>query len=315
MATRESYLNMLPTGIRMPLRKLLNSGAELNNRINLSKAETSGIVMSGAMTTGITLSGAMTTGLTISGACTDGILISGACSDNAIEVTGVCSDSVLRFDTGKIYANQYDQSSTILKIHNHDNTAEIGAAVFKGEFKNTTGLCLGQANYWSYEPTGDTGTPTQLSASENVVAVDTGMTVTAGNLYGCTGQVQLYGTLNGATVNVAGVIGVIAGNSTPNTQVLHMAGVQSAMSTGMINPTTGTLSYFLANSLTTVVVDNLLCMQASQYITNFASFNSATSGKCVEASANTPSGNATHAVRILVAGTPAYIPAYAASSF
>ena len=33
MADRESYLNMLPTGIRIPLRKLFNSGASITNAV------------------------------------------------------------------------------------------------------------------------------------------------------------------------------------------------------------------------------------------------------------------------------------------
>lgn len=214
--------------------------------------------------------------------------------------------------TGKLAFNQNGATTNILKIHSHDNTSEIGAAEFKGEFKNTTGLCLGQANYWSYEPTGDTGTPSQLSASENVVAVDTGITVTAGNIYGLTGQVQLYGTLNGSAVNVAGVIGIIS-QAGANTQVLHMAGVQSAIQGGVVNPSTGTLSHFLANTAGTVgvtVIDNLLCMVNSQIITNFASFNSAATDKCVEANTATPSGAIAHIIRVLIEGSPGYIPVY-----
>lgn len=229
--------------------------------------------------------------------------------------TFVCNGefSLLGKLTSQIYHNLSGQTYTVLKIHNHDTTAEIGSLETKGEFKNTSGLCLGQANYWSYEPTGDTGAPSQLSASENIVAVDTSMTVTAGNIYGLTGQVQLYGTLNGSTVNVAGVVGIISAAGA-NTEVLHMAGVQSAIAGGVVNPTTGTLSHFLANTAGTVgatLIDNLLCMINSQIITNFASFNSAATDKCIEASANAmTTNNTTYCLRILVEGSPMYIPVF-----
>ncbi len=210
--------------------------------------------------------------------------------------------------TGRIYFNESGSAVTLLKIHNHDSTAEIPGAEFKGEMINTTGLVLGSANYWSYEPTGGTGTPSQFSASENVAAVDTGMTVTAGNLYGLTGHMQMHGTLNGGTVNVAGVIGILEGAGA-NTEVLHMAGVQSAVS--VVNPATGTISHYLANTVGTAVIDNLLAMQASQYITNFASFNAAATDKAVEANSATPSGAIAYIVRVLIEGSPHYIPCYA----
>ena len=213
--------------------------------------------------------------------------------------------------TGRIYSNQSDYDQTVLKIHSHDSTAEIPGMETKGEFKNATGLNLGQANYWSYEPSGDTGTPSQLSAGVFVVAVDTGITMVSGNMYALEGHAQLYGTMNGGTVNVAGVVGIISSNSAPNTLVLHMAGVQSAMGAGLINPTTGTLSYFLANSTSTCIIDNLLCMQASQYITNFASFNLAAADRCITASVNAMTTNNTaYALRILVEGVAMYIPVF-----
>lgn len=239
--------------------------------------------------------------------------------DNDLKVDDLEVDSTITFGdafkfTGRFYANPTGYTKTILKIHNHDTTAEIGSLETKGEFKNQSGLCLGQANYWSYEPTNDTGAPSQLSASENVVAVDTGMTVTSGNIYGLTGQVQLYGTLNGSAVNVAGVIGVISATGA-NTKVLHMAGVQSAIAGGVVNPSTGTLSHFLANTAGTIgvtLIDNLLCMVNSQIITNFASFSLAATDKCVETNTGTPSGAVAHIIRVLIAGTPGYIPVYAA---
>jgi len=218
--------------------------------------------------------------------------------------------------TGRIYSNQYDSDHTVLKIHNHDTTAEIGGLEIKTEFKNATGLCLGQANYCSYEPTGDTGTPTQLSAGVFVVAVDTGITMTSGNMYALEGHAQLYGTMNGAAVNVAGVVGIISSNGAANTLVLHMAGIQSAMSTGLVNPTTGTLSYYLANSLSTVVVDNLICSLQSQYVTNFASFDGAAVDKQVEVNVNamTLTQTAYH-IRVLIEGTPYYIPCFDAKTW
>lgn len=213
----------------------------------------------------------------------------------------------------QLYHNLSDQSYTVLKIHNHDTTAEIGSLETKGELINASGSIVGEQASWAYEPTGLTGSPSGVSASSNVLAVSSGYTVDAGNIYALVGEAQLYGTLNGAAVNVAGVIGVVGGNGA-NTQVLHMAGIQSAMSTGLVNPTTGTLSYFLANSLSTVVVDNLICSLQSQYITNFVSFDAVGTDKCVEASVATPGSATTHVIRILVAGVEKYIPVYAAKS-
>lgn len=210
----------------------------------------------------------------------------------------------------QIYYNDTGRTTQTLKIHSHLNTSEIGAAEFKGEFINTTGTVEGVVSTWSYQPTGGTGSPTGVTASTNVLAIAPTFTVNAGNIYALTGEVQLQGTLNGATVNVAGVIGILSGNGA-NTEVLHMAGVQSAMSTGLVNPTTGTLSHFLANSTSTVVIDNLLCMQDSEYITNFASFNSAATDKCIEANSGTPAGAVSHMIRVIIGGVPAYIPAYA----
>lgn len=211
---------------------------------------------------------------------------------------------------GRIYSNQSGYDQTVLKIHNHDNTAEIGGLETKGEFKNASGRCLGQGNYWSYEPTGDTGAPTTLAAGEFVVAVDTGITVTTGNIYGIHGQIQLYGTLDGAAVTVTGVAGIIA-MSGANTQVLHMAGVGSGMGQGLVNPTTGTLSYYLASSVSTVIVDNMLCLAHSQYVTNFASFNAADTDKCVEVNTNTLTlAPTSYHIRVLIEGNVGYIPVF-----
>ena len=216
--------------------------------------------------------------------------------------------------TGQIYSNLTGYDNTILKIHNHDTTAEIGGLETKGDLINISGSVVGEQASWTYEPTGGSGAPSGVSASSNVLAISPTFTVTAGNIYALVGEVQLYGTLNGAAVNVAGVIGVVGGNGA-NTQVLHMAGIQSAMSTGLVNPTTGTLSYFLANSLSAVVVDNLICSLQSQYVTNFVSFDAVGTDTCVEASVATPGGNTTHAIRVLIAGVAGYIPVYAAKTF
>uniref|UniRef100_A0A6M3KEI9 Uncharacterized protein n=3 Tax=viral metagenome TaxID=1070528 RepID=A0A6M3KEI9_9ZZZZ len=216
---------------------------------------------------------------------------------------------------GQIYSNRSDTDFTILKIHNHDTTAEIGGIETKGDLINTTGSVVGEQASWTYEPTGATGAPSGVSASSNVLAVSSGFEVTAGNIYALVGEAQLYGTLNGAAVNVAGVIGVVGGNGA-NTQVLHMAGIQSAMSTGLVNPTTGTLSYFLANSLSTVVVDNLICSLQSQYITNFASFDAAGTDKCVEVNTNAMTlTNTSYHVRVLIAGNVGYIPVFDAKTW
>jgi hypothetical protein len=80
------------------------------------------------------------------------------------------------------------------------------------------------------------------------------------------------------------------------------------MSVGLINPTTGTLSYYLANSVSTVVVDNLLCMIGAAYITNFASFDDV--GGCVFVNAAIPAVNTSHAIRITIGGVAHYIPVF-----
>jgi hypothetical protein len=244
------------------------------------------------------------TTIAMSGAVTmDGDLTIGNAGTDSLVVTAKLAS--------QLYHNLSDTAYTVLKIHNHDTTAEIGGIETKGELINTTGSVVGDQASWSYEPTGLTGTPDGVSASSNVLAIAASHIVTSGNIYALVGEAQLYGTLNGAAVNVAGVIGVVGGNGA-NTLVLHMAGVQSAMSTGLVNPTTGTLSHFLANSLSTVVVDNLICMQDSEYITNFAYFNAAATDKCVEANTGTPSGAVINIIRVDIAGTPGYIPVYAA---
>jgi len=208
----------------------------------------------------------------------------------------------------QLYHNLSDKSYTVLKIHNHDTTAEIGGIETKGELINTTGTVVGDQASWSYEPTGLTGTPTGVSASANVLALAPSHIVTTGNIYALSGEAQIHGTLNGGAVNVAGVIGIISGAG-PTTLCLHMAGVQSAVT--VTNPTTGTLSHFLANTVGTGVIDNLLCMQASQLITNFASFNEAAADKCIEAATSNMGVAATaYCLRILVAGSPMYIPVY-----
>jgi len=216
---------------------------------------------------------------------------------------------------GQIYSNPTGTDYTILKIHNHDTTAEIGGLETKGDLINISGSVVGEQASWTYEPDGGSGAPSGVSASSNVLAVSPTFTVTAGNIYALVGEAQLYGTLNGATVNVAGVIGVVGGNGA-NTLVLHMAGVQSAMSTGLVNPTTGTLSYFLANSLSTVVVDNLICSLQSQYITNFASFDAEATDKCVEANVNAMTLTETsYHIRVLIEGNVGYIPVFDAKTW
>jgi len=213
----------------------------------------------------------------------------------------------------QLYHNLSGQSYTVLKIHNHDTTAEIGGIETKGELINTTGLVIGAAGYWSYEPTGLTGTPTGISAGVNVMALAPSHIITTGNLYALSGEAQIHGTLNGGAVNVAGVIGIISGAG-PTTLCLHMAGVQSAVT--VTNPTTGTLSHFLANTVGTGVIDNLLCMQASQLITNFASFNEAATDKCVEVNTTTLTLTATsYHLRVLIAGNVGYIPVFDAKTW
>jgi len=214
------------------------------------------------------------------------------------------ADIWAKFDVGN--AN-FETKGIWLKIHNHDTTAEIGGLETKGEFINTSGLVIGQGNYWSYEPTGLTGTPVGVSASENVIALAPLHIVTAGNIYALSGHAQQHGTLNGAAVNMAGVIGVIEGVGA-NTLCLHIAGVQSAIMAGFVNPTTGTLSHFLANSTGTTVRDNLICALQAQYITNFVSFDVA--GGCVFANVAITAVNTSHALRITIGGVDHYIPVF-----
>ena len=78
MASRESYLNMLHTSIRIPLRKLFTSNAAIKNSLNQNIAVTTGITQSAAMTTGILQSGAITTGLAITGTVSKGIDVTDA---------------------------------------------------------------------------------------------------------------------------------------------------------------------------------------------------------------------------------------------
>ena len=212
--------------------------------------------------------------------------------------------------TAQLYHNLSDTSYTALKMHNHDTTASIGGAEFKGELVNASTAVYGVYNSWNYSPTGLTGTAPNVSAGINEMAITTGHTITTGNIYGMEAHVRLAGTLNGGAVNAIGVNGVLSGAGA-NTLVLHMAGVASSMGTGLVNPTTGTLSYYLANSLSTVVVDNLICSLQSQYMTNFASFDAAATDKCIEASTSSMGTNPTaYCLRILVGGTPMYIPVY-----
>jgi len=214
---------------------------------------------------------------------------------------------------GQIYSNPTGTDYTILKIHNHDTTAEIGGLETKGDLVTIDPLkpsLTGVQASWTYEPAGGTGAPAGVSASSNVLAVSPGFTVTAGNIYALVGEVQCQGTLNGATVNVAGVIGILSGAGA-NTQVMHMAGVQSAISVGFVNPTTGTLSHFLANNSGACIVDNLICMQASQLITNFAWFNMAAADKCVEANVNAMTLTQTsYHIRVLIEGNVGYVPVF-----
>ena len=212
--------------------------------------------------------------------------------------------------TGQIYSNLTGYDNTILKIHNHDTTAEIAGYEGKGDLINISGSQVGEQGSWTYEPTGGSGAPAGVSASSNVLAVSPGFAVTAGNLYALVGELQCHGTLNGGTVNAAGVIGILSGAGA-NTTVLHMAGVQSAIGAGFVNPTTGTLSHFLANNSGACIVDNLLCMQASQLITYFANFNSAAADKAAEVNTNTLTlTETTYHIQVLINGNVGYIPVF-----
>jgi len=78
MAQRESYLNMLHTSIRIPLRKLFTSNAAIKNSLNISTAVTTAITISAATTTAISISGAATTGLAITSTVAKGLDVTDA---------------------------------------------------------------------------------------------------------------------------------------------------------------------------------------------------------------------------------------------
>ena len=324
------------------LASIVLSGAE-TTQITISGASTTGILLSGTATTGISITGATTQAISFGvsagkivdaaasvslyggGTTGDALVLQGSSADagQSITITGATGTTILGnlilgasgsetvVFTAKLASQLYHNLSatayTVLKIHNHATTAEIGGAEFKGELVNATGAVYGVYNTWNYSPTGLTGTSANVSAEINVMAITTGHTVTAGNIYGMEAHVQLAGTLNGAAVNAIGVNGVLSGAGA-NTLVLHMAGVASSMSTGLVNPTTGTLSYYLANSLSTVVVDNLICSLQAQYVTNFVSFDAA--GGCVFANVAITAVNTSHALRILIGGVNHYIPVF-----
>jgi len=310
----------------------------LTTGINLSAGCTTGINIAGASTTAIAfgtsagkiVDAAASISMYGGGTTGDALVLQGSSADagQSITITGATGTTILgnlilgasgsetvTFTAklgSQLYHNITGASYTVLKIHNHDTTAEIGGVETKGDLVNNSGSVVGNQHSWTYEPTTTSGAPSGVSATSNVLAVSPGFTVTAGNIYALVGEAQLYGTLSGATVNVAGVIGVVGGNGA-NTQVLHMAGIQSAMSTGLVNPTTGTLSYFLANSLSTVVVDNLICSLQSQYITNFIYFDSS-SGGCVTAETGATFSGDGVKIKILVEGSTYYLRACASFS-
>ena len=293
------------------------------NGINISGATTSAIVF--GVSAGKIVDAAASVSLYGGGTTGDALVLQGSSADagQRITITGATGTTILGnlilgasgsetvVFTAKLgsqlYSNLTGAAYTVLKIHNHDTTAEIGGLETKGDLINPTGTVTGETASWTYEPTGGTGTPDGVSASSNVLAVSPAFTVTSGNIYALHGEAQCHGTLNGGAVNVAGVIGVLSGAGA-NTLVLHMAGVQSAVSAGFVNPTTGTLSHFLANSTGTTVRDNLICALQSQYITNFVSFDAA--GGCVFVNVAITAVNTSHALRILIGGVDHYIPVF-----
>jgi len=116
MADKESYLRMLPSSIRQPLRKLFNSGAQLNNSVNLSKAVTTGLTMSGAMTTGLSISGACTTGINISGANTTAINVSAVQTDETgLDTSAVFSHGT--YSTALAYGTQTGDHLVLKSMH------------------------------------------------------------------------------------------------------------------------------------------------------------------------------------------------------
>lgn len=207
---------------------------------------------------------------------------------------------------GQIYSNPEGYTKQILKIHNHLTTSEIGGAEFKWELINTTGSLYGEYNEWAYTPTGATAWPSNFVGRLDYAKLTAANTMTAGNLVGARWQTGNAGTLNGATVTEIGVLGAVTGAGA-RTEVSHMAGVSSSVAADVVNPTTGTLSSYLATNLGTTVIDNLICAVQNQFTTNVFSFADAT-GCCAGGSVATNSGASTGSLVIKIGASTYKIP-------
>jgi len=87
------------------------------------------------ITTGIDI-GACTTGINISGAVADGILIAGACSDNAFEVTGAVTGSVLEVTTGGFGKGIHLDADGTTGIEISSNFTGVDGIILGGTFSD-----------------------------------------------------------------------------------------------------------------------------------------------------------------------------------
>lgn len=217
--------------------------------------------------------------------------------------------------TGQLYVNDTGKTASTLKMHSHLATTEV-ANEFKGEFINPVTLVDGSNTQdgifsdWAYTPTGATGAPSRVSAGFYSQTLTAANTITAGNLYGLVGQTIASGIENGATVTEVGVLGSVNGTGA-KTAVSHVAGVASSIGSGVVNPTAGTLSSFLAGNLGTTVVDNTLYVQGAQFTTNLLNIDA--TGGMVTATGTAASGTPVK-IKIIVGGTSYYMNAYPTSN-
>lgn len=210
---------------------------------------------------------------------------------------------------GPLYENATGGSATLLKMHNHLTTAGVGSLEAKGEFINDTGLAYGTYVNYDYTPTSASVAPTDIEGSLSNIQLTAGKTMTAGNLVGFTGQAINSGTLNGAAILQAGVIGSVAGAGL-TTEVSNIAGVVSSVGSTVVNPTTGELSSYVATNLGTTVIDNLIKVIGNATTTNVFNFADAT-GCAAGGSVATQSGASTGSLVIKIGASTFKIPYFA----
>lgn len=209
---------------------------------------------------------------------------------------------------GQLYENPTGASFTLLKMHNHSTTAGVGTMEAKGESVNDTGTFYGNYTNYDYTPTSASVAPTDIEGSLSNIRLTTGKTMTAGNLVGFTGQAINSGTLNGAGVVQAGVIGSLSGAGA--TTFANMAGVISSVGADVVNPTSGELSSFIADNLGTTVIDNLIKVVGNATTTNVFNFAD-TTGCAAGGSVATQSGASTGSLVIKIGSSTYKIPYFA----